>query len=219
MNSATQFEIWRETRRGHAAPWSSADVESAEQLRSSLVERHERVELERRATTDELTGLANRAAFEEALGDTLADARQAGKAVLAVDLDRFKQVNDTFGHPVGDDLLEEVAARLRRALRQDDLGARLGGDEFAALLHGVANASALADTAARVVRSLSAPYRLAGHEIEIGASVGAAFIAYAGDTIDAVMGRADDALYVAKRGGRVRYALAEENAEGATRAE
>lgn len=219
LGPRTSFEIWREARRGHALPWSSADVESAEQLRGLLVEHQERVELERRAMTDELTGLANRAAFEGALSDTLDDARQAGKAVLAIDLDRFKEVNDTFGHPVGDDLLEEVAARLRLALRQGDLGARLGGDEFSALLHGVADAPALADTAARLVRSLSAPYRLDEREIEIGASVGAAFVANAGDTVDAVMGRADDALYVAKRGGRGRYALAGENAERATRAE
>ncbi len=217
LGPRTSFEVWREERRGHAAPWSSANIESAEQLRSLLVEREEREELERRATTDELTGLANRAEFEDALAEVLADARQAGKAVLAIDLDRFKEVNDTYGHPVGDDLLEEVAERLRRTLRDGDLGARLGGDEFNALLHGVADAAALAETAARVVRSLSAPYRLGERDVEIGASVGAAFIAKAGDTVEAVMARADEALYVAKRGGRGRYALSGENAEGATR--
>jgi diguanylate cyclase (GGDEF)-like protein len=219
LTPRASFAIWREDTRGRAAPWTAAEVESAERLRTLLVERQERVELERRATTDELTGLANRAAFEEALGDVLADVRRAGEAVLAIDLDRFKEVNDAFGHPVGDDVLAEVAQRLRATLRVGDLAARLGGDEFAALLHGVSDASALADVAARVVRVLGEPYLLDEHAVDVGASVGAAFVANAGDTVDAVMARVDEALYAAKRAGRGRYALAGASDDGATRTE
>lgn len=217
LGPRTSFAIWREATRGHARPWTAADVEAAQRLQGMLLKRWERIELERRASTDELTGLANRAAFEEALAGALGDARKAGKAVLAVDLDRFKQVNDTHGHLVGDDLLEEVAVRLRAAVRDDDLPARMGGDEFAVLLRGVADVSALAATAERVVRSLGEPYLLGIHTVEIGASVGAAFVATAGSTVDAVLARADEALYVAKRAGRGRYALAGVDDDGAAR--
>lgn len=219
LGPRTSFALWREEARGQASPWSPAELESAERLRGVLAEQLERIELERRATTDELTGLTNRAAFEDVLEGLLHAGGGRGAALLIVDLDRFKEVNDAFGHPAGDTLLELAAERLREAVRGGDVAARMGGDEFAVFLRDVADVSALETAAERLVLALGRPYELEGRHLDVGASVGAAFARAEGETPDAWVARADRALYDAKRAGGGRYCLAEASEEDRDRLE
>jgi diguanylate cyclase (GGDEF)-like protein len=153
---------------------------------------------------DDLTGLANRALFQMRLAQGLAalDAGGPALAVLYVDLDGFKYVNDAFGHPIGDKLLIEVASRLRGAVEQSDVVARLGGDEFALLLPNRANAEAAQTAAARIIDAISRPCLLDGQEIRVGASVGVALAPQDAHDADALLRDADIALYRAKRDGR-----------------
>jgi diguanylate cyclase (GGDEF)-like protein len=152
---------------------------------------------------DALTGLPNRIRLRESLERALQQARRGTPAALLyLDLDRFKAVNDTLGHPVGDALLQAVAQRLSAELRPTDTVARLGGDEFAALVEtrgGMADAAALAR---RIVVALSAPYEIMGQQVVIGTSVGIAVLPEDGEDPDALLRNADLALYRAKADGR-----------------
>lgn len=158
-------------------------------------------ELRRQAQTDPLTGLLNRTAFSERLtAATRAIDPDAPPAVLFVDVDDFKAVNDSLGHAAGDDLLITVGARLTADVRADDVVARLGGDEFAVLLTDADDAR-LADVAQRLLASLRSPIVLPGATVSVTASIGGALGA-AGDTDDALLHRADTAMYGAKRAGK-----------------
>ncbi len=158
-------------------------------------------ELRHRATTDPLTGLANRAEFWRLLDAATAVVRpDDAPTVLFVDLDGFKQVNDSYGHAAGDDLLVAVAGRLRSCVRGGDVVARLGGDEFALLL-GPGNAARADDVATRVVARLRLPVQLTGGTVVVTASVGVAR-AVPGDSPESVLHRADTAMYGAKTGGK-----------------
>ena len=154
---------------------------------------------------DALTDLPNRVLFHERMRDALARLRRrngASVAVLCLDLDHFKDVNDTLGHSAGDDLLEAVADRLRSCIRQGDVVARLGGDEFALLQDGAEqprDASALAE---RVVAALETPFELEGHRVRVGASLGIAVAPGDGQDADRLLRCADMALYRAKAEGR-----------------
>ena len=163
-----------------------------------------REEAHRLALHDPLTGLPNRTLFAERLEQALTHVRRhgTGLAVLCLDLDRFKQVNDTFGHPIGDALLRVVADRLRGCLRGSDTVARLGGDEFAIIQAPLARVEDASLLAARVVKMLSEPYDLNRHQVVIGTSVGIALAP--ADTADAgdILKMADMALYRAKADGR-----------------
>ncbi len=158
-------------------------------------------ELRRQAQTDPLTGLLNRTAFSERLAAaTAAIDPAAPPAVLFVDVDDFKAVNDSLGHAAGDDLLITVAARLTADVRADDVVARLGGDEFAVLLPD-ADDERLADVSQRLLTSLRSPIVLAGATVSVTASIGGALGA-PGDTADSLLHRADTAMYGAKRSGK-----------------
>jgi diguanylate cyclase (GGDEF)-like protein len=148
------------------------------------------------ATVDSLTGLANRAAFTDALTAALEDDDATDTSVLFIDLDDFKNVNDRFGHRAGDEALRDVADRLRRATRPSDLCARLGGDEFAVLLRGAGEAVA-ADAAHRVAVAIGAQMRRDRDVVRVGASVGAA-TARAHSDPELLLHRADAAMYEAK---------------------
>ena len=169
----------------------------SEQLRSEAEET-------KLARYDSLTGLPNRAMMRRMLDDALANAaeRRRGCALLLIDLDRFKQVNDTLGHPVGDKLLKQVAARLGAVLGAAGQVGRLGGDEFEAILPGIDEAARIEEIAGALIAEVSRPYEVDGHNVEIGASAGIA-IATPGKTYpSALIKDADLALYAAKDAGR-----------------
>lgn len=154
--------------------------------------------LTERATTDALTGLANRVAFTGALEQALADPTQAHVSVLFIDMDAFKEINDRLGHQAGDQVLREVATRLQRASRPGDVCGRLGGDEFAVLLPG-ADAKTAAIVAQRVAAAVRAPLRRAGDVVvPLSASVGSATAA-TGTDHETLLRQADAAMYDAKR--------------------
>ncbi|WP_296681107.1 EAL domain-containing protein [Novosphingobium sp.] len=161
----------------------------------------------RLAHYDSLTGLANRLQMSQTLEKILnaPNLDHRACAVFILDLDRFKQVNDTMGHPAGDQLLTQVAARLERAVGQYGLVGRLGGDEFQVVLPGHQQREDLAQLARRVIHSLSEPYSIDGHRVVIGASVGIALSPADGVTAEAIIRNADLALYAAKDGGRGRH--------------
>jgi diguanylate cyclase (GGDEF)-like protein len=156
------------------------------------------------ALHDGLTGMPNRKQFEEFLTTALAGAATGlhKSALFVLDLDGFKSVNDTLGHPVGDGLLKAAARRLKGSLRGDDLLARLSGDEFAIVVPRITDPSMLAPMADRVVKLLSTPFRVEGHEIQIGCSIGVAVAPDNGADIDRLIRNADFALYRAKSEGR-----------------
>ena len=174
------------------------DITERQRLSDQLAENHRL--LAHMATHDPLTDLPNRALFRERL-DAAVEAVRAGKgrvAMIMLDLNKFKHVNDTLGHPVGDSLLRAVAERLTSCVRGDDTVARLGGDEFAILVrasHPVAEAQAIAT---RVQAALTTPFQLMDHEVRIGTSIGIAVSS--GETIDLdlLIHQADVALYRAK---------------------
>jgi diguanylate cyclase (GGDEF)-like protein len=155
------------------------------------------------ARYDGLTGLPNRAFFREHMERALALIQRGGScAVLFVDLDQFKQVNDTLGHPFGDQLLRCVADRLRGLIRDSDVVARFGGDEFVVLQAPVRRPEQVASLARRIVDVLGEPYQIEGHEIVIGASIGIAVAPNDGADADLLLKNADMALYRAKSDGR-----------------
>jgi diguanylate cyclase (GGDEF)-like protein len=156
---------------------------------------------------DALTDLPNRVLFRQRLEEALARARRGqGLALLCLDLDRFKAVNDTLGHPVGDDLLQAVAARLLERTRQTDTVARLGGDEFA-IIQSVDGPTEATTFAARLNELLDEPFNVAGHQIVIGTSIGIAFAPQDSIDADELLKSADLALYRAKLDGRGVYRL------------
>jgi diguanylate cyclase (GGDEF)-like protein/PAS domain S-box-containing protein len=159
------------------------------------------VALQHQAMHDPLTELPNRMMLFERLESVLAAAKESRSmaALLLMDLDRFKEVNDTFGHHFGDDLLKQIAARLRNQLAGDDLVARLGGDEFAVVLTNVADSSSVALMARRILNSLEQPFIVEGQVLEVGASIGIAlYPTHAGDA-RTLLRHADVAMYAAKQ--------------------
>ncbi len=152
---------------------------------------------------DPLTGLANRAALLDALGRAFDQSRRGlepGFAVMMLDFDRFKLVNDTLGHAAGDELLTKVAQRLRAQVRSDDLVARFGGDEFSILVRHVEHEQTALDLATRVLRAVAEPLILAGLETSITASIGVTFSRYGYGSAHDMLRDADVAMYEAKRG-------------------
>lgn len=153
---------------------------------------------------DALTGLANRILFREKAEEYVARSLATGQptALLYLDLDQFKTVNDTLGHPMGDRLLVEVAARLRQTIGEEDLIARLGGDEFAIVFHGRRSPAQAADMADRIIEAIGQPFEISGQCIFVGVSIGIAISPQDGEDADTLLMHADMALYRAKQDGR-----------------
>ncbi|MBD3729177.1 MAG: EAL domain-containing protein [Sphingomonadales bacterium] len=161
----------------------------------------------RLAHYDSLTGLANRHQMSQSLEKILASPQQMQRecSVFLLDLDRFKQVNDTLGHPAGDALLKQVAGRLQRTVGRLGRVGRLGGDEFEVIVPGRTERDRLGALAQEIIQSLSQPYSIEGQRVVIGASVGISVAPEHGDTSEEIIRNADLALYAAKDGGRGRF--------------
>ena len=174
----------------------------------------EKAELTRRAFYDPLTQIANRSLFLEKVAGSLAQlaTTQRPIAVMFIDLDGFKEINDTFGHAVGDQVLGAVAARLRVQVRKLDLAARLGGDEFGMLLDGMRRDTDASVVADRIIETMRRPITVGDAVVTIGASVGVAVVVNPADAPDPeeLMRRADMAMYLAKRQGKNRYVVFDE---------
>lgn len=158
------------------------------------------------ARHDALTDLPNRSFLKESLAEGLKRVRRGETmAALCIDLDRFKAVNDTLGHPIGDQLLQAVARRIRDCIRETDTAARFGGDEFAVLQFGVPQPQAATVLASRLVEMLGTPYAIGDHQLVIGCSVGIALAPSDGEDAEELLKNADLALYRAKLDGRGLY--------------
>jgi diguanylate cyclase (GGDEF)-like protein len=177
--------------------WVATHLDVTEQRRSEA-------KITYMAQHDALTDLPNRVLLRERLDHALASTRGGGPglAVLMLDLDRFKEINDTLGHPAGDTLLQAVAARLRGCIRETTLVARLGGDEFAVIEYVANPAKEAADLAERIRKELCKPFDLGDHQVTTGASIGIAIAPRDGVDCDEILKSADLALYSAKSGGR-----------------
>jgi diguanylate cyclase (GGDEF)-like protein/PAS domain S-box-containing protein len=160
-------------------------------------------ELRHQAFHDSLTGLANRPLFEDRLAHAIAIATRGGRAfaVLFLDLDDFKTINDSLGHARGDDLLRAVASRIRGILRPSDTAARLGGDEFALLIEVIDDEDEARMVARRILDALALPFSIGGHELRVTASVGVAMWA-GGSGVEDLLRNADMAMYAAKAAGK-----------------
>ena len=166
--------------------------------------------LESQALHDALTGLPNRRLLMDRLSLAIVHARRntSSMAVLFLDLDGFKQINDTLGHDAGDALLSMVADRLVAAVREEDTVARMGGDEFVIGLWELSHADDVATLVSKVILAVSQPYRIQGHDVRITASVGVGIYPLHGEAVETLMKSADLALYEAKRAGKNNYRIA-----------
>lgn len=178
--------------------------------------RHAQARIAHMALHDALTGLANRVLFGEKLQDAIAACSGGAQgALLCLDLDLFKEVNDTHGHPIGDALLKAVTERLLASVRMDDTVARLGGDEFAIIQSSTASQpEAATELARRLVQALSAPFEIQGIRIVIGTSIGIALICARSRSTEQLLREADLALYRAKQAGRGQFCFHEQNMGG-----
>jgi len=175
-------------------------------LRDVTEERELRRDLAYRASHDELTGMVNARAWGEALTSETDRRRGPGSAVavIFIDIDDFKRINDDHGHPTGDQVLAEVAHRIQQSLRSGDVAARVGGDEFAILLHGLPHVDDARVVAQRIAEALSRPVRVDEREIEANASIGLAY-SEGQERIESLVRQADTALYAAKEQGKGRW--------------
>ena len=204
----TTFDVWltfspiRDQANTSAVSVVARDISAQKRLEA---------ELAHQALHDSLTGLPNRALFRDRLSHSLNERRRPERsatgrhAVLFVDLDDFKVINDTLGHRIGDELLIAVAARLRNALRASDTAARLGGDEFTLLLEDIDDETDAQRAADRILEELRQPFDLEGHQIVVTASIGIAFGDSGAADPDDLLRAADTALYEAKGQGKGRH--------------
>lgn len=185
---------------GEFAGYRGSGTDITEQRRASQ-------DNDRLATYDALTGLLNRHRMSKLLESTLSAFQMQKRAcsIMLIDLDRFKQVNDTLGHPAGDALLKQVAERLVKVIGDKEKVSRLGGDEFQIILQDEDDRGTLGDIADKIIRSLSHPYSIDGSRCIIGASVGVAVSPFDGQSSEELVRNADLALYAAKGGGRGRF--------------
>ncbi|MEG5023291.1 EAL domain-containing protein [Microcoleus sp. AT8-B5] len=205
------FAAWKEIKTGEAQKWTSEEQKLAQSLGTHLymavMQRRVEAMIRHQASHDPLTGLPNRLLFNERLSLALASAHQNGEmlAVIFLDLDRFKNVNDTLGHPVGDLLLQSVSRRLTNCLRLGDSMARWGGDEFTVLLYNINTPEEATKICQLIIQSLSSPFDFEGLELYIKASLGIALAPYDGEDAETLLKNADAAMYKAKQKGRNNY--------------
>ncbi len=214
-----QGEIWNRRKNGEIYPerlnissvrGTDGRIQNYVAIFDDITE-HKRQEalITHQAQHDALTGLPNRLVFKDRLDQALVAARRAkGQlAVLFLDLDRFKQINDSLGHDAGDELLRQVARRLREAVRESDTVSRLGGDEFTLLLPQVDGAAGAGRVAAHVLESVRRPYRLGPRDLRVTTSIGVAIGPDHGGDAETLMKHADTAMYHAKEQGRAGFRI------------
>jgi diguanylate cyclase (GGDEF)-like protein/PAS domain S-box-containing protein len=192
----------------HFGPDDASFLQSVANILAVAIERKNAQEhLERLAQFDSLTGLPNRQLFHDRLLKTLAHARRSGTpmAVLFIDLDRFKLVNDTQGHSAGDRLLQDVAVRLLQCVRAGDTVGRFGGDEFGAIVTDLAKPGDAGVVAQKVLDAIAQPFKLEAHDTYVSASIGITLFPADGDNPEALVMNADTAMYRAKEQGRNTY--------------
>jgi diguanylate cyclase (GGDEF)-like protein/PAS domain S-box-containing protein len=199
-----RLDIWIEV---HASPTEEGLSiffrDTSERRRAEQERFHAQTQILHMSRHDALTNLPNRLLFRERLEQSMSDLTDDARlAVMTLDLDGFKAVNDTYGHPVGDALLRLVAERLRTCVREEDTVARTGGDEFVIVQPTVRRVGDVDLLARRIIENLQKPFELEGHSVSIGTSVGIAFAPDAGTTVDQLVRASDVALYRAKAEGR-----------------
>jgi diguanylate cyclase (GGDEF)-like protein len=201
-------------KHGHSqTPLEEEFLSACSKAMASIIERKKIEEqLHKISHTDELTGISNRRHFMNYLDELIIESKQYHRkfAVLFIDLDRFKAINDTYGHEYGDQVLIEASHRMQKTLRGTDLVARLGGDEFVVNLEGVSSADKAIEIAKQLIQSISQPYSIKKHSLTIGASIGISLYPEHGVSTEELLKRADLALYQAKdkRGEAILYAEA-----------
>jgi diguanylate cyclase (GGDEF)-like protein/PAS domain S-box-containing protein len=200
--------IWVRVHVGVTRNESGAVVEYAVQIEDITDRREAEAELAHQADHDALTGLPNRHALARHLADAVGEGRGQRCTLLFIDLDRFKVVNDSLGHTIGDDLLRAVASRLRHAVSADDVVARMGGDEFVVVAREAIDVDLAQRIAARVQDALATPFGIDGHHLHVTASIGAA-VAEPHTSPSALLRAADLAMHRAKAAGRARCLLFE----------
>jgi diguanylate cyclase (GGDEF)-like protein/PAS domain S-box-containing protein len=202
--------VWFETTsRAILDPESGAVTEIVSVSRDISERKRAEEQIEYQAYHDALTGLPNRLLFRDRLTVALAHAKRLKQpvAVMFLDLDGFKLVNDTLGHSLGDELLKAIASRLRAVLREEDSIARMGGDEFTVLLGDLARPDDAAKIAQKLLDTIAQPIRVEGHELFVTTSIGIALFPNDGETAEALLKNADHAMYRAKDIGRNSYQL------------
>jgi diguanylate cyclase (GGDEF)-like protein/PAS domain S-box-containing protein len=201
--------VWFETT-SRAIVGANGEIEEIISVSRDISERRQAEEqIEYQAYHDALTGLPNRLLFRDRLTVALAHAKRQRMplAVMFLDLDRFKFVNDTLGHSLGDEMLKAMAARLRSVLREEDTVARMGGDEFTVLIAEIASADDAPKIAQKLLDAIAHPVNVEGHELYITTSVGIALYPNDGDTAESLLKNADSAMYRAKEAGRNSFQL------------
>lgn len=180
------------------------------QIAAAIVRKQNELWLQYIAQHDPLTGLPNRELFHDRLQTALRKARRDRRqlALLYIDLDMFKQVNDTFGHPIGDLLLREIAHRIQRCVRDSDTVGRIGGDEFVVLLDNISLPEHAATIAEKIRVALNQPFDLAGQHVHVSSSIGIAIHPEHGEDNKQLTRHADDAMYIAKKNGGNRLLMA-----------
>lgn len=212
--------VWTSWSGSAASDSTSTQPNLIFQLQDITGKKSAEEKLQHDATHDALTGLPNRAVFMTRLHEALGKFRQIDGyrvSVLFIDLDRFKYVNDSLGHLIGDELLKEIAVRLRECMRPTDIVARLGGDEFTILVEGRYDTAEVTRIASRIQEKFGIPFDLAGHEIYSSASIGILHASDKHDSSEDVMRDADTAMYQAKRAGKARHEVFDEEMHSAAK--
>ncbi|MEO5574428.1 MAG: EAL domain-containing protein [Gammaproteobacteria bacterium] len=210
LHPRKSFQEWLEIITAHSHRWEALDIQTAIALKGMILERH--AALARKATVerirhlahhDALTNLPNRVLLQNRFTQVVAQAERYSKdvAMMFLDLDRFKNINDTYGHHVGDKLLQLVAKRLTGCVRGIDTVSRQGGDEFVIMLPDTDRVAA-AQAAEKLLGAIAKPYLIEGHELNVTPSIGISLYPEHGDAIEMVLRHADAALYHAKQAGR-----------------
>lgn len=207
------FEAWREVTKGQVKEWTSEEIKLAQSVGTHLymavMQRRVEETMRHQASHDRLTGLPNRLLFDDRLSLALATRMTRGEmlAVVFLDLDGFKTINDTLGHAIGDRLLQNAARRLTSCLREGDIVARWGGDEFTLLLSPIGCAEESAKIVQQILGALNVPFHFDNQELYVKASVGIALAPYDGEDAETLLKNADAAMYRAKQQGRNNYQL------------